>query len=533
MSDVVAGIQWAIDNEMDIISMSLGSNSHSATLQAACDNAYEAGILLVAAAGNDYQGWRFWEWDTVDYPARYDSVIAVGATNASDTKASWSSTGPDLELAAPGVSIYSTYLGGGYATMSGTSMACPHVAGVAALVWAGEPELTKDQVRARLRTTADDLGDPGRDEWYGYGLLDADEAAPLTGPTDTTPPDISNVTATNVTSDSATITWTTDEASDSVVIYGTDTQPTTDVSDTAMVTSHVMTLTGLSAETTYVYEVQSTDAAGNTATDNSSGSYYTFTTESPKPPSVDTSAASDVTHNSATLNGELKNLGSASSVDVSFEYGTSTGNYPYETTPETMIVTGAFSANLSDLSEDTTYYFRAKAVGDETSYGVENSFTTEAAPAEEEVFYDSFESSADWTANWSQDSQNDWRRRTARKKEGNYAAEVDGRANDAQLISRDIDVSGASTATLTFSWFIERGLDKGEYLALDLSVDGDWDLDVLRLDGNVDDENVWHNESVDLGPYIGSDNFKIQFRGTMSRSREDAYVDVVKVVVER
>ncbi|MCW4049803.1 MAG: S8 family peptidase, partial [Candidatus Bathyarchaeota archaeon] len=109
VSDVIAGIEWATGNGMQIISMSLGSDSDNEALHTACDKAYGEGVLVVAAAGNDYQRRGRAEFDTVDYPARYDSVIAVGATDDTDTKASWSSTGLALELTAPGVSIYSTY----------------------------------------------------------------------------------------------------------------------------------------------------------------------------------------------------------------------------------------------------------------------------------------------------------------------------------------------------------------------------------------------------------------------------------------
>jgi subtilisin len=175
LSNVLNGIQWAIDNDMQVISMSLGSDVGSASLEAACDSAYASGIVVVAAAGNDYTRRGRWEPDTVDYPARYDSVIAVGATDQADERASFSSTGPDVELAAPGVGIYST-VPGGYDTKSGTSMACPHVAGTAALVIASG--ITDNgAVRLRLQQTADDLGLTGQDTWYGYGLVDADEAA--------------------------------------------------------------------------------------------------------------------------------------------------------------------------------------------------------------------------------------------------------------------------------------------------------------------------------------------------------------------
>jgi len=181
VSDIIAGIEWAVNNDMDIISMSLGTNTYSASLETACNNAYAAGLLLVAAAGND--GNALGIGDTVDYPARFNSVIAVAATNIDDERAVWglftaSSTGSAVELAAPGDNIYSTYPGG-YAALSGTSMACPHVSGTAALIWSTEPELTNEEVRARLNSTADDLGKPGRDKLYGHGLVDADEAVRL------------------------------------------------------------------------------------------------------------------------------------------------------------------------------------------------------------------------------------------------------------------------------------------------------------------------------------------------------------------
>ena len=170
-SDVIAGIQWSVENGMQIISMSLGGDTYSRSLQGACDRAYDEGIVLVASAGNSYQG-----DDTVGYPAKYDSVIAVAATDRNDTRANFSSTGPAVELAAPGVDIYSTYLGNGYRTMSGTSMACPHVSGTAALAIASGPFrcLSNDEVRLRLQQTADDLGAASQ---YGHGLVDADEAA--------------------------------------------------------------------------------------------------------------------------------------------------------------------------------------------------------------------------------------------------------------------------------------------------------------------------------------------------------------------
>jgi subtilisin len=172
-SDVVAGLQWCVDNGMQVASMSFGGSEPSASLEAACDSAYGAGVLLVAAAGNSGSG-----EDTAKYPARHDSVMAIAATDPNNERASFSSTGPSVEVAAPGVNILSTVLKK-YETKSGTSMACPHVSGVAALVMQATSG-TAAEVRQQLGSTADDLGAPGRDEEYGYGLVNAVAALGLT-----------------------------------------------------------------------------------------------------------------------------------------------------------------------------------------------------------------------------------------------------------------------------------------------------------------------------------------------------------------
>jgi len=170
ISDIIQGLEWCVDNRIDIASMSFGAAEYSESLANACNAAYDAGVLLVAAAGNEKGG-------PVIYPAAYESVIAVSATNTNDVIADFSSIGPEVELAAPGVSIKSTYRSGGYAIGSGTSMACPHVAGAAALAWAADPSLTAEQIRIRLRQTAEDLGAAGRDNLYGYGLVNASAAS--------------------------------------------------------------------------------------------------------------------------------------------------------------------------------------------------------------------------------------------------------------------------------------------------------------------------------------------------------------------
>lgn len=169
LSDVIAGIDWSVASGMQVITMSLGSSGSSSSLESAVDNAYNQGIVIVAAAGNDNGG-------AVSYPAKYNSVIAVTATDSRDNIAYFSNIGPEAELAAPGVNILSTYKGGSYATLSGTSMATPHVTGTVALLLASNENLNSSEVRKRLGDTAEDLGAPGRDIYYGFGLVNASNA---------------------------------------------------------------------------------------------------------------------------------------------------------------------------------------------------------------------------------------------------------------------------------------------------------------------------------------------------------------------
>lgn len=168
-SDVASAVRYAADNGADVVNMSLGSSGASTTLHDAVQYAEGKGVVLVAAAGNEGD-------DTKNYPASFPEVISVAATDSDDERADFSNTNEDVELAAPGVGVLSTYTGNGYRELSGTSMASPHVAGLAGLLVGQNPDWSNDQVRDRMGNCSDDLGDSGRDDSFGFGRIDLERA---------------------------------------------------------------------------------------------------------------------------------------------------------------------------------------------------------------------------------------------------------------------------------------------------------------------------------------------------------------------
>ncbi|HEU4979380.1 MAG TPA: S8 family peptidase [Solirubrobacteraceae bacterium] len=172
IADVAACIRWAHDAGAKVISMSLGgpsSKTLAAAVTAAWNGGGRGGSLIVAAAGNDGDG-------EVEYPAGLPDVVSVAAVDASDAHAPFSNANADVEVAAPGVDVLSTKLGGGYVRMSGTSMATPHASGAAALLWDASPGAFARTIRKRLDAAVDDLGAPGRDPLFGYGRIDLTRA---------------------------------------------------------------------------------------------------------------------------------------------------------------------------------------------------------------------------------------------------------------------------------------------------------------------------------------------------------------------
>jgi len=305
LNSIVNGIVWATDEGADIINMSLGSASPSSSMEQAVNYAASKGVLVIAASGNEYSS-------SVGYPAAFDNALAVGASGYSGGRAAYSNTGAGLFITAPGGDMGKDENGDGYADgilqetredgewsylfYEGTSMASPHVAGIAALV-ASMGVTDPGEIADILASTARDRGASGYDTTYGYGLIDAaaavaavdasDDTDPdddVTEPepepepepdpepepepepeADTTAPTISNVSG--FTQDRQfTIEWTTNEPADSYLNFDEYGR----YGDDELKTAHSITLTG-SYGYTYYFSIESDDAEGNRA---STDSYY-------------------------------------------------------------------------------------------------------------------------------------------------------------------------------------------------------------------------------------------------------------------
>lgn len=164
--DLAAGIVYAVENGAHIINMSWGGPESALVIRDALTYAAQQGLVLVAAAGNSGA-------PGLSYPAVNNNTIAVGATDRFHNLANFSSTGAAIDIVAPGLNVLTTQLNNSYTVRSGTSLAAPHVSGLAALILSRNPTLNAQQVRTLIQSTAKDLGAPGSDNSFGAGLIDA------------------------------------------------------------------------------------------------------------------------------------------------------------------------------------------------------------------------------------------------------------------------------------------------------------------------------------------------------------------------
>lgn len=251
--DLLEGMDWAIQNDMDIINISLGTDSESQALEDVMNQAYTRGILLVASAGNSQENIPL-SVNTVNYPAKYDSVIAVGAVDAYLNRGIFSSVGEEVEFMAPGVEITSTFVSNGtaaYAIAEGTSQAAPHVTGMLALLKQANPLMNNVQLREELKKYTTDLGAFGRDPEYGFGSLSfiQDVAAPA---------NVSNLQVSGKGERTISVTWNNPADADFNVNYvyldGVK------VDETA---GQAFDFNGLDSNTTYLITITSLDRKGN------------------------------------------------------------------------------------------------------------------------------------------------------------------------------------------------------------------------------------------------------------------------------
>ncbi|MBN2822153.1 MAG: S8 family serine peptidase [Coriobacteriia bacterium] len=266
-SDVAEAISYATDVGADVINLSLalGYGDQSAAIQTAIQQAAAAGVVVVAASGNDYSS-------SVRYPAAYPECIAVGATGPTDARVSYSNYGSALDVVAPGGAvtvadeqILSTYpvslsSGVGYGYMSGTSMATPYVAGAVALLKSYDPAATSAEIRSAIEVSAKDVGDAEFDVYTGHGLLQLRNALDYLAGTDTTSP----TTTSNIVAhydDSASITFSASDPGGlgvGATYYKVDSGTTQRAS--------AFTLTGYGSRTVQYW---SDDVVGNQETPNS------------------------------------------------------------------------------------------------------------------------------------------------------------------------------------------------------------------------------------------------------------------------
>ena len=212
-SVTIAAIEDCVAEGANVINMSLGGSGRSDAYQDAVTAAYEKGVLIFAAAGNTASSGYF-------YPASYDHVTSVGAVDSYHRHSSFSTYNDMVDICAPGSRVLSTVPSNGYSTYSGTSMACPHAAGVAALVWSNFPTLPAEQLRTILESTATDLpleAPNGRDDKYGHGLInakaayDAISSVPTDSPTPAPTVACSSIAKRSMCLDTTGCSWDVDE----------------------------------------------------------------------------------------------------------------------------------------------------------------------------------------------------------------------------------------------------------------------------------------------------------------------------------
>lgn len=408
MGEFIVGVEWCVEykDEFDIriMSMSVGGNYDSDGSDAgsqAINAAWDEGIICVTSIGNGGT-------NTIGPPASADNVITVGAiddqgtiTRADDQIWDSSNYGPrqsdddsdDMDelkpdVVAPGVNIMSAKSNtiGTYIEYDGTSMACPHVSGVIALMLEANPDLSPDQVREILRSTAEmpegvdpynpDL-DPTYNEQWGWGMIDAYKAVAKALEFDDRPPIISDID-THISGTTATINWRTHKKANSIIEYGkSQNQLDETVSDTINYTIiHNMTLRNLDADTDYYFKIKGYDEQGIGPGESSVLSFHTEEVNDTTPPEISIPILLGKSDTTATIIWETNEPS-----DSGVEYGLST---EYGNIERDIKQIWIHSVTLFYLEPETTYHFRINSSDASGNYNYSDDyiFTTDSSPDE-------------------------------------------------------------------------------------------------------------------------------------------------------
>lgn len=340
-SDIAKGITYAADHGARVVTNSYRSTEGS-SVQSAATYLRSKGGIFVAAAGND--GLQ------LSSSTNISNIVTVGATDSNDTKTSWSNYGPVIDVTAPGYSILTTSRSGGYDYVWGTSFSTPITAGVLALIFSANPNLTADQAQNILYSTAKDLDSAGWDQYYGWGRVDAlaavNAAITTTGNVDTLAPSApQNLATTNLTSSQITLSWTasTDNVGvTSYEIFRNEAKIATTASGTSYIDKTV------SPASSYTYKIRALDASGNTSAMSSNISVTT-------PNATLLITSNNVTSKTAT--GATISVGTNIPAQTTIVYGNTPSNLTQTQSGSTLTTNSTIT--LSGLAKKTTYYYQA------------------------------------------------------------------------------------------------------------------------------------------------------------------------------
>lgn len=372
--DITSAIYDAADNGCKVINLSLGGPSYSAAQNEAIQYAYGKGCIVVAASGNN-------SGSSYSYPASYDHVISVGSINSSLIKSDFSQYNDRVLVCAPGEDIITTSLDG-YNMVCGTSFSSPYVAGIAALAVSMNPNLTYDGFLKLIQLSSTDLGTPGYDPQYGYGLIDIEKMLTIT------PASVTGLKAVSTGSTSARLTWTPVGNAEGYSIYRS-TSATGSYSAVAATTSNTYTNTGLTKGRTYFYKVKAYISVGTNKIYSAPSPYVSCRIQPSPPANFKATAAS-----SGNISLTWTAVSGASGYGV-FRSATSGGTYT--------LVKNVTSPGYSDtgLTAGSKYYYKVKsywAVGSDKIYSAATLSANAQTPP---VLKAVSASSSSYTLSWS------------------------------------------------------------------------------------------------------------------------------------